>query len=262
MGEERIDEQQLASLLNEKVDEYERPEFIGPDPISIPHRYSRRQDIEIAGVLSSTIAWGNRRSIVQSGERMMEMLGDSPYDFVMTASDKDIERLSGFVYRTFQQSDLPGFIRGLRGIYSSWEGEDALERLFVRRKGETDLRPGLIRFRSAMIAKMEPRSHKHIADVSRGAAAKRLCMFLSWMVRSSARGVDFGIWRGISPRELMMPLDVHVGNVGRALGLIRRRQNDWKTAVELTEELKRFCAEDPVRYDYALFSLGIVEHLT
>lgn len=248
---------ELKELLDRKVEQYERPEFIGPDPISIPHRYSRRQDIEITGLLASTIAWGNRKAIVKSAGEMADRLGPDPYDFVMSASESDIDRLSSFVYRTFQKEDLPSMVRALRSIYES-DPEGGLERLVAPREGET-LREGLIRLRAALAPHIAERTRKHIADAGRGAAAKRLCMFTRWMVRPSARGVDFGLWESISPSKLIMPLDVHTGRTSRALGLLTRKQDDWKAAAELTSALAAFCPGDPVRYDFALFSIGIVE---
>ncbi len=252
-----MDTTNLKSLLDEKVDQYERPEFIAPDPISIPHRYSRRQDIEITGLLASTIAWGNRKAIVKSAGAMADMLSADPFDFVMTANDEQIDRLCTFVYRTFQKDDLPSMIRGLRAIYSH-DPEHGLERLFAPCDGET-LRDGLIRFREAMMPNIAVRTRKHIADAGKGAAAKRLCMFLRWMVRSPSRGVDFGLWHSISPADLIIPLDVHTGRTARDLGLLSRSQSDWKAAAELTRSLADFCPSDPVRYDFALFSIGIVE---
>lgn len=252
-----MDTTYLKSLLDEKVDQYERPDFIAPDPISIPHRYSRRQDIEITGLLASTIAWGNRKAIVKSAGAMADMLGADPFDFVMSANEEQIDRLSSFVYRTFQKDDLPSMVRALRSIYSL-DPEHGLERLFAPREGET-LREGLIRFREAMLPNIADRTRKHIADAGKGAAAKRLCMFLRWMVRPSNRGVDFGLWNSISPADLVIPLDVHTGRTARDLGLLLRTQSDWKAAMELTNSLARFCPADPVRYDFALFSIGIVE---
>lgn len=247
----------LKDLLDAKADQYERPDFIAPDPISIPHRYSRRQDIEITGLLAATIAWGNRKAIVKSAGRMADMLGADPFDFVMTASQAQIDSLSSFVYRTFQKEDLPSLIRGLRAIYQA-DPECGMESLVTPREGET-LRDGLCRLRSALLPHIAERTRKHIADPGRGAAAKRLCMFLRWMSRPSTRGVDFGIWDSISPSRLVMPLDVHSGRTARALGLLTRRQDDWRAATELTRALATFCPADPVRYDFALFSIGITE---
>ncbi len=244
-------------MLDQKVDQYERPEFIEPDPISIPHRYSRRQDIEITGLLASTIAWGNRKAIVRSAGEMADRLGADPFDFVMSASEEQIEALGTFVYRTFQKEDLPSMVRGLRAIYAA-DPEMGLEKLFAPQEGET-LREGLIRFRNAMLPHIADRTRKHIADAAKGAAAKRLCMFARWMTRSNARGVDFGLWKSIRPSQLIIPLDVHTGRTARSLGLISRSLSDWRAATELTAALAEMNPEDPVRYDFALFSIGIVE---
>lgn len=252
-----MDDTCLKELLDMKVEQYERPDFIEPDPISIPHRYSRRQDIEITGFLAATIAWGNRKAIVKSAGMMADMLGADPYDFVMSASDADIDRLSAFVYRTFQKEDLPSLVRGLRAIYAA-DPDGGMERLVVPRPGET-LREGFCRLRNALLPHIAERTRKHIADAGRGAAAKRLCMFTRWMARPATRGVDFGLWKTISPSKLIIPLDVHTGRTSRALGLLTRKQDDWKAAAELTSALANLCPEDPVKYDFALFSIGIVE---
>ena len=247
----------LKELLDAKVDLYERPDFIPADPISIPHRYSRRQDIEVAGLLAATIAWGNRKAIVSKANQMADRLGSDPFDFVMSASDSQIDALSSFVYRTFQKEDLPSMVRGLRRAYSLSPSR-TLEDLFLPSDGET-LRDGIARFREAMTPAMALRSLKHIPNPSSGSAAKRLRMFLRWMVRPSARGVDFGLWNRISPSRLVIPLDVHAARTARSLGLLSRSQNDWQAATQLTSALTELCPSDPVRYDFALFSIGIIE---
>ena len=247
----------LKELLDAKVDLYERPDFIPADPISIPHRYSRRQDIEVAGLLAATIAWGNRKAIVSKANQMAVRLGSDPFDFVMSASDSQIDALSSFVYRTFQKEDLPSMVRGLRRAYSL-SPSLSLEDLFLPSDGES-LRDGIARFRDAMTPDMAQRSLKHIPNPASGSAAKRICMFLRWMVRSSARGVDFGLWSRISPSRLVIPLDVHAARTARSLGLLSRSQNDWQAASQLTSALTELCPSDPVRYDFALFSIGIIE---
>ena len=246
----------LREFLESKVLEYETRDFIEADPVSVPHMFSSRGDIEVAGLLSALIAWGNRVAIVSSARRMVELMGCSPYDFVMSASEGEVSALGSFTYRTFQQDDLPGVVRGLRSVYAS--GPDALERLFVPGEGET-VREGISRFRAAMLPHLSPRTHKHLADTARGAAGKRMNMFLRWMVRPSVRGVDFGLWKSLRPSDLRLPLDVHTGRTARGLGLLRRAQNDWKAVEEVTASLRMLDSADPVRYDFALFSLGIVE---
>lgn len=247
----------LKELLDAKVDLYERPDFIPADPISIPHRYSRRQDIEVAGLLAATIAWGNRKAIVSKANQMADRLGSDPFDFVMSASDSQIDALSSFVYRTFQKEDLPSMVRGLRRAYSL-SPSLSLEDLFLPSDGES-LRDGIARFRDAMTPDMAQRSLKHIPNPASGSAAKRICMFLRWMVRSFARGVDFGLWSRISPSRLVIPLDVHAARTARSLGLLSRSQNDWQAASQLTSALTELSPSDPVRYDFALFSIGIIE---
>lgn len=243
----------MKEFLEYKTLQYQTKEFIADDPVSIPHRFSKQQDIEIAGLLSASIAWGNRKAILKSASVMMDLLNNAPYDFVSNASPADINALNRFVYRTFQLDDLPGFVRGLQSIYRS---HDSLECIFTPRNDET-VREGIARFRNAMIPHLEPRTYKHIADVHKGAAGKRLNMFLRWMVRPSVYGVDFGLWKSIKPSQLMIPLDVHTANVGRTLGLLKRRQNDWKAVEELTAVLRGFDPDDPVKYDFALFGIGV-----
>ncbi len=249
--------QQLRSLLDAKVDLYERPDFIAADPISIPHRFLLKQDIEVAGVLSATIAWGNRKAIVAKANIMADMLGGSPFDFVMHASDSQIDALASFTYRTFQQDDLPSMIRGLRHAYSLCP-TSSLEDLFLPHPSESLLN-GISRFRSAMVPVMAQRSIKHIANPATRSAAKRICMFLRWMARPATRGVDFGIWTRIKPSRLVIPLDVHCARTARSLGLLTRTQSDWQAATELTDNLRSLSPSDPVRYDFALFSIGINE---
>lgn len=249
-----MDDKELKDFLDEKACFYETPVFVELDPISIPHRFSRKEDIEIAGMLAATISWGNRAAILKSAHVMMDLLDNSPADFVTNATAADIAQLSRFVYRTFQADDLCGMVRGLQNIYAN----GGLEAIFTPRQGET-VKHGIARYRAAMVPFLSERTYKHLADVERGSAAKRINMFLRWMVRPSQRGVDFGIWKNISPAQLMLPLDVHTGNVGRALGIISRKQNDWRTVEQVTVKLAEFCPSDPVKYDYALFGLGVFE---
>lgn len=245
----------FKEFLDEKTILYQTSAFIDDDPISIPHRFSRKEDIEIAGMLASTIAWGNRKAILKSCNIMMDMLDNDPYNYIMGATEDDLGMLEKFVYRTFQKEDLPGMVRGLRHIYKN----GGLETLITPKEGET-IREGIARYREMMLPHIEQRTYKHIADVASGAAGKRLNMFLRWMVRPSDEGVDFGIWKGIKPSDLMLPLDVHTANTSRALGILKRKQNDWKAVEEVTSVLRSYCPEDPVRYDFALFGLGIFEH--
>ena len=248
-----MDIAELKSFLDEKTRLYQTSSFIGDDPISIPHSFTKKEDIEVSGILSSIIAWGNRKAIIKSCKVMMELLDNDPYNFMMESSDGDFKALEKFVYRTFQKDDLPGVIKGLKHIYANGGLESLMS---VNANGS--VYDSIIRFRNAIIPHLNMRTHKHIADVERGAAAKRINMFLRWMVREG--GVDFGIWKGIKPSQLMLPLDVHSGNTSRALGILIRKQNDWKAVDEVTSFLRQLCPEDPVKYDFALFGLGVYEH--
>lgn len=248
----------IKDLLDQKLLEFNRPSFIGLDPICIPHRYSNQPDIEIAGLLAATIAWGRRDLIVRAAGKMMELLWDSPHEFVMKANGKELKALEAFVYRTFQGPDLQSMVLGLRRIY---EEEGGLEQVFKLNPLTTNTMEGIVQYRHAMLATpgFTARTAKHIADPSAGASAKRLNMYLRWMVRRDGAGVDFGLWNSLNPAQLICPLDVHTGNVGRKLGLLTRKQSDWKAALELTEALRSFDPSDPVKYDFSLFGLGIFE---
>ncbi|MFN3952089.1 MAG: TIGR02757 family protein [Thermaurantimonas sp.] len=245
----------LKDYLDSKADYYESELFVGEDPISVPHRYTQRGDIEISALLTATISWGNRKSIIRSAQNMMRLMDDSPYDFICNHTDGDLISLKKFVHRTFKGEDALFFVKSLNKYYRA---HSSLETIFLPKSGEQDLMNSIVRFRSRILS-LEPagRSGKHIADPSAGSAAKRIHMFLRWMVRSSVRGVDFGIWRRISPSLLSCPLDVHTGTTARALGLLTRRQNDLKAVRELDSVLRRFDPSDPVRYDYALFGIGL-----
>lgn len=243
-------------LLETLYAKYNTSEFIAPDPISIPHSFSRKEDIEISGLLASTIAWGNRKAIVKSANRMMEYLGREPYSFVMNASAKDIDGLKSFVHRTFSGEDFASFILMIRGICQRY---GSLGGFFEGSYIETsDLRVTLAQFRTEFLSS-EHNSHadKHISSISKGAACKRLCMYLRWMVRKDSHGVDFGIWSRIPASALYLPLDVHSGNIGRQMGLLQRKQNDWKAVEEITSTLRTFDPSDPTRFDFALFGAGI-----
>ncbi|GGH74013.1 TIGR02757 family protein [Phaeocystidibacter marisrubri] len=244
----------IKEILDELVDRYNRPNFIEDDPISIPHSFTLSQDIEIAGYLSATIAWGQRKTIVNNAHKMMDIMGNTPYEFTMNASPAELSDLR-FVHRTFNGNDLAFLIYGLRDIYLEHK---SLEKVFHPRKGEDNLFPAIQRFRDQLIGTREPgRSGKHIANPSKGTAAKRIHMYLRWMVRTDDRGVDFGLWNSISPSLLSCPLDVHTGVNARALGLLNRKQNDRRAVEELDFSLRSLDAEDPVKYDFALFGMGV-----
>lgn len=248
---------ELKDFLDEKVILYNNPKFIESDPIQIPHRFTLKEDIEIAGFLSATIAWGNRKMIIKNANKMMDLMGNSPYDFVMSHSDKQLDRFESFVHRTFNATDFSTFIIGLRHIYNNHDG---LEALFIDVE-ENSLQKNISDFKRKFFEiEHEQRTLKHISDPLSNSAAKRINMFLRWMVRNDTAGVDFGIWKSVSPAYLSCPLDVHSGNVARKLGLLTRKQNDGKAVFELDTNLRKLDSEDPTKYDFALFGLGIFEN--
>ena len=254
-----MDKNALRDLLDKKAAQYNSPEFISSDPISIPHQFSKKEDIEISGFLSATIAWGQRVTILKNANRLMQIMDNRPYDFVMNAGADDLRNLSGFVHRTFNGDDCLFFIEALKHIYTNCGG---LENAFSQGISPNDINvfKGIISFRDTFLqAPHLLRSCKHVANPAKGSTAKRINMFLRWMVRSDDKGVDFGLWRKISPAQLCCPLDVHVGNVARKLGLLNRTQNDWRAVEELTRNLKEFDPDDPIKYDFALFGMGVFE---
>lgn len=246
----------LRDLLERLHDRYNRPEFIDDDPISVPHRFSDRADREIAGFLAATVAWGNRKAIVRSGHRMMGLMDHAPADFVRHASDCELAQLGRFVHRTFNGGDLRDFVLALRRMDARFGGLGAF--FESRYAAAGSLPQAMADFRREFFASGHaPRCEKHLSSIEKGAACKRLCMFLRWMVRRDERGVDFGEWRRIPMSALFLPLDVHTGETGRALGLLTRRQNDWRAVEEITAALREFDPADPVRFDFALFGVGI-----
>lgn len=248
----------LKDFLDFKVDEFNRPEFIKSDPIQIPHRFTKKEDIEISGFLTATIAWGNRKSIIRNAQRMMELMGNTPFDFVCEAAGTDLEPLDDFVHRTFNGLDFITFIQGLRHIYLKHGG---MEKIFTKYATATSTQPAIHHFRKLFFEIPHlKRTEKHVSDPTKNSAAKRINMFLRWMVRADNNGVDFGIWEGIDPSILSCPLDVHSGNVARKLNLLSRKQNDAKAVKELDHNLRMLDSSDPVKYDYALFGLGVFEN--
>lgn len=248
----------MKSFLDEKAHAFNSPAFIEDDPISIPHLYSKKEDIEIAAFLTATIAWGNRKAIIKSASRMMELMDHSPHAFVTGCSKSELRSLSTFVHRTFNGQDLICFVQSLGRIYKEHRG---MEELFaVPMKTGLKSAPAIQSFRQAFFEAAHPaRTEKHISDPVSGSAAKRINMFLRWMVRRDKCGVDFGLWKSISPASLSIPLDVHSGNIARRLGLLTRKQNDQKAVDELDVVLRNFDPDDPVKYDFALFGLGAIE---
>lgn len=251
---------ELKELLERLYDKYNREEFIACDPISVPHRFTGRDDREVAGFLSATIAWGNRKSIVANGHRLMRLMDDAPADFVRNASERELEGLATYVHRTFNGDDLHDFVLALRRMDRLYGGIGAFfEGRYVATQ---NIAQALADFRHEFFqSDHAPHSEKHLSSIAKGAACKRLCMYLRWMVRRDERGVDFGEWTRIPMSALYIPLDVHAGNMARALGLLTRRQNDWRAVEEVTARLRTFDPEDPVRYDYSLFGAGVDGYL-
>jgi len=246
---------ELKDFLDEKADFYNNPAFIENDPIQIPHRFSELQDVETAAFLTATISWGNRKSIINDAEKMMNLMENSPYDFIRNVSQKELKVLESIsIHRTFKGEDFAAFILNLKRLYAE---NESLEHLFLIRDKEENFYHSLHRFREQFIGENLHRSRKHVSSTYKNSSAKRLMMFLRWMVRRDRKGVDFGLWKNIDPKHLSVPLDIHTGNISRKIKLIQRKQNDWKTVEEMDSALRKFSAEDPAKYDFALFGLGV-----
>ena len=246
---------ELKILLDEAYDRYARPEFITNDPIHIPRSFIARADAEIIGFLTATIAWGQRVTIINNARRLVLLMDETPHDFVMNATEVDLDRIDRFVHRTFNGIDLRYFIRGIRHLNTVHGG---LENAFLDNGEIGDMGSAIARFKSRFFEPThQARTRKHVADPSKGSNAKRINMYLRWMVRPNDRGVDLGLWKKIPASALHVPLDVHTGRVARELGLLKRTQDDWKSVVELTEKLREFDPLDPVKYDIALFAIGV-----
>ena len=248
---------ELKEFLDEKVELYNNPNFIESDPIQIPHLYTLKEDIEIAGFLTATISWGNRKMIINNAHKMMALMGNTPFDFVMSHTENDLDRLENFVHRTFNNIDFATFIKGLQHIYRNHHG---LENVFTFYQKDHSLQQSIHEFKKLFFEiDHQNRTQKHISDPLNNSAAKRINMYLRWMIRQDNKGVDLGIWKHISASKLSCPLDVHSGNVARKLGLLTRKQNDGKAVLELDNNLRTFDPNDPVKYDFALFGLGVFE---
>ncbi len=252
---------ETIELMNALEKHYNQTHFIELDPVSIPHKFSKKQDVEIAGLFAAVFAWGQRVTILKKANDLLERMDNSPHEFIINHNEKQLLKLLGFVHRTFNDTDLLYFINFLNFWYSK---NDSLESAFLnpKLKSEPTIESGLNRFRSNFFSMNDVsiRTQKHISSPNQGSACKRLNMFLRWMVRKDSNGVDFGIWTIIKPSQLICPLDLHVARVARKFGLLEREQNDWKSAIELTNNLKLMDKNDPVKYDFALFGAG-VEHV-
>jgi uncharacterized protein (TIGR02757 family) len=252
-----LNKTELKSFLDEKVQQYNTLAFIDDDPIAIPHSFSKKEDIEIAAFFAATIAWGNRKSIMSNARSLMARMDNAPHDFIRNHTKEDLDVFNGFVHRTFQREDVLFFVTRLQQLYSEYGG---LEVLFTPKADAANMHNVLTAFHHLFFAVSHPkRTTKHVANPAKKSAAKRLHMFLRWMVRADATGVDLGIWKNIPTAVLSCPLDVHSGNVARSLGLLKRKQNDLAAVMELDNSLRQMDPNDPVKYDYALFGLGVYE---
>ncbi len=251
---------ELKEFLDEKVEFYDKPEFVETDPISIPHRFTKKEDIEISAFLSSTIAWGNRKMIINNATKLMGLMENTPHEFIMNHSEKDLKRFQKFVHRTFNHDDTYYFMISLKEIYINQGG---LEGVFTRGySGDGNAFNSISGFYHQFFSLEHlTRTQKHISNPEKGSAAKRMNMFLRWMVRDDGKGVDFGIWKNIPMSKLMIPLDVHTARLGRKFNLLQRSSNDWKAVEEYTSNLRALCPEDPIKYDFALFGMGVFENI-
>lgn len=259
LGKKKLSKPEIIELLESRVELYNNASFIALDPISIPHSFSKKQDIEIAALFAAVLAWGQRKTIINKCQELMRMMDQAPYEFIKYHQDNDLKRLENFKHRTFNGTDTLYFIAFLKWFYAS---HDSLEDAFPVSEEDETVEEALIHFHQLFFSLEDfpPRTRKHIATPERKSTCKRLSMFLRWMVRKDSKGVDFGIWNKINPSQLVCPCDVHVDRVARRLKLISRKQTDWLTAVELTAQLRKFDPKDPVKYDFALFGLGIMEN--
>jgi uncharacterized protein (TIGR02757 family) len=250
-----MDFNELKAFLDFKAEQYESPNFIEHDPIQIPHQFNRKEDIEIAGFLIATIAWGNRKSIIDSGRKLTTIMENMPLEFILNYKDGSLFS-SKFVHRTFNIEDLDFFARSLRNAYE----KGGLEHYFSVHPNLTGVKGRIMNFREKFFSiAFPPRSSKHVSNPDQNSACKRLNMYLRWMTRDANKGVDFGIWKSINKSELYLPLDVHTGNISRLLGILERKQNDWKALEEIMQALKQMDENDPVKYDFALFGIGAFE---
>ncbi len=255
-------QQELKKILDQKVRQYNKLDFIEKDPICIPHKFKKQQDIEIAAFFAAIFAWGNRTTIINKSNELLERMDHAPYDFCIHHQPKDLKKLLGFVHRTFNDTDALYCVEFFKNHYTK---NETLETAFfenqITRKKIDNVEFALIHFQSYFMSLEDApkRTQKHIASPATGSTCKRLNMFLRWMVRKDKQGVDFGLWNSIRPASLIIPIDVHVARVSRALGILKRPQTDWLAAMELTEYCRTLDPKDPVKYDFALFSLGVIE---
>jgi len=250
--------EELKDFLDEKADQFNKPDFIESDPISIPHQFKKKQDIEIAGLIAAVLAWGQRVTIINKSNDFLNRMDNAPHDFLLNHKPKELKRFQGYKHRTFNETDALYFIEFLSLFYRT---HDSLEEAFAMNSADDHVGNGLINFHHLFFSLEDfpARTKKHIPTPERKSACKRINMYLRWMVRQDKNGVDFGIWKKIKPAQLICPVDLHVERVARKLKLIKRKQMDWETALELTTNLKKLDPTDPVKYDFALFGLGVME---
>lgn len=251
-----MNQKELKVFLDEQFERYHNRSFVDDDPVGIAHKFNKKEDIEIAAFLSATIAWGKRAMIIKNASLLMDLMDQSPYEYVCDASNQEMNRLQNFKHRTFNGDDLNHFVKSLRHIYTNHGG---LENAFSKgQENAKNTKNALTQFHHTFfeIPHLD-RTKKHVSNPEKGSAAKRLNMFLRWMVRDAKGGVDFGLWKTLTPAQLSCPLDVHSGNTARKLGLLTRKQNDWKAVEELDTQLRLMDPLDPVKYDFALFGLGV-----
>lgn len=254
----------LKKFLDRKVIEFNNPSFIKEDPVSIPHLFSKKQDIEIAGFFAAIFAWGIRKTIINKCKLLMQLMDNAPYDFCVYHSDNDLKRLERFCHRTFNDTDLLYFISFFKFHYSNYKSLETafFNNLTIRQSNNSHVIEDSLNYFYQYFFSLQDvvqRTKKHIASPQRNSSCKRLNMYLRWMVRNDHKGVDFGIWKKISPSRLICPIDLHVARVARYFNLLKRKQTDWLAAIELTEALRKMDKNDPVKYDFALFSLGVLE---
>ncbi len=246
----------LKEFLDNKVLLYNQPSFIPADPVCIPHLFTKKQDIEIAGLFAAVFAWGNRTTIINKSKELMQLMDMQPHEFCLHHSSKDLKKMAGFKHRTFNTDDLYYFIEFFHHHFKKY---DSLETAFFPNKGIT-AEQGLNNFKNYFFSfEHLPRTQKHISSPLQKSSCKRLNMYLRWMIRNDNAGVDFGLWKKTKPSALICPIDVHVARVAKKLGLLQRKQTDWQAAKELTEYLRTLDSTDPVKYDFALFGLGVME---
>jgi len=253
---------ELSDFLRAKAQQYATQSFIADDPIQIPHAFEAPVDIEISGLIAATLSWGNRKTIIAKSKELMDRMDQSPADFIANASSEDLQALNGFKHRTFTDEDIKGLVVALQALYHDYPNLGAFFRQHLH-ESATDLGPAFHAFKSYLLANGLPaRGGKHFGDPNTGSACKRMVMYSRWMVRPNTEGIDFGLWKEISPALLSIPLDVHSGRVGRSLGLLTRKQNDWKAVSELDDSIRKILPQDPAQLDYALFGLGVYEGWT